>query len=71
MPGIVPRTSTFALSNATLPFVISLAENGWRPALQRDPHLRAGLNIHDGQVTCGPVAAAHGLRYVEMDRVLT
>src|SRR5271155_4564616 len=48
MPGAVARTSTFALTNATLPFVIALAEKGWRGALRDDPHLRDGLNVHAG-----------------------
>src|ERR1700733_4660305 len=51
MPGAVPRTSTYALTNATLPFVIALAEKGWRQAMRDDPHLREGLNIHDRRVT--------------------
>src|SRR5439155_22191634 len=50
MPGAVARTSTFALNNATLPFVLTLADKGWRQALRDDPHLRAGLNVHQGQV---------------------
>ncbi len=61
MPGVVPRTSTFALNNATLPFVLALANKGWRNALQDDPHLRAGLEITDGAIVSAPVAAAHGL----------
>jgi alanine dehydrogenase len=61
MPGAVPRTSTFALNNATLPFVLALADKGWRQAMRADPHLRAGLNIHDGQIVCAPVAEALGL----------
>jgi alanine dehydrogenase len=60
MPGAVPRTSTFALNNATLPFVLALADKGWRQALRDDPHLRAGLNIDRGSVTNVPVAAALG-----------
>ena len=63
MPAAVSRTSTFALNNVTLPFIISLADKGWRQALAEDPHLRAGLNIDDGQVSCRPVAEAHGLPY--------
>ena len=63
MPAAVSRTSTFALNNVTLPFTISLADKGWRKALAEDPHLRAGLNIHEGKVTCRPVAEAHGLSY--------
>ena len=54
MPGGVPRTSTFALNNATLPFVLALADKGWRHALADDPHLRDGLNVAFGKVTCRP-----------------
>ena len=70
MPGAVARTSTFALNNATLPFAIALANKGWKKALQDDPHLRAGLNVHDGKLTCQPVAVAHGLRHTPVDEVL-
>ena len=49
MPGAVARTSTFALNNVTLPFVLALADKGYRVALGQDPHLRAGLNVHEGQ----------------------
>jgi alanine dehydrogenase len=63
MPGAVARTSTFALNNVTLPFALALADKGWRQALRDDPHLRNGLNICDGKVTCEPVARAHGLPY--------
>ena len=70
MPGAVPRTSTFALNNATLPFVVALAEHGWERALIEDRHLRAGLNIHDGQVTLKPVAETHGFPYVAAEKVL-
>jgi alanine dehydrogenase len=61
MPGAVPRTSTFALNNATLPFVLAIASRGWRDALSADPHLRAGLEIVNGRVVSAPVAEAHGL----------
>ncbi|MAG00824.1 MAG: alanine dehydrogenase [Acidiferrobacteraceae bacterium] len=60
MPGGVPRTSTFALNNATLPFVLKLADLGYRQALTEDPHLLAGLNVHTGRVTCPEVAEALG-----------
>lgn len=56
MPGAMARTSTFALTNATLPFTLELADKGPRQALYDDPHLRAGLNVHSGEVTCRPVA---------------
>jgi alanine dehydrogenase len=70
MPGAVARTSTFALNHATLPFTLALADKGWREALKDDADLRAGLNVHDGKVTCEPVAAAHGLAYVSAESVL-
>ena len=63
MPGAVARTSTFALNNATLPFALALADKGWRKAIAEDPHLRNGLNVHEGKVTCRPVAEALGLPY--------
>ena len=63
MPGAVPRTSTLALNNVTLPFVVALADKGWRRALRDDAHLRNGLNVHAGHVTCAPVAAAHAMPY--------
>ena len=70
MPGAVSRTSTYALNNATLPFALALASKGWKKALTDDVHLRAGLNIHDGKVTCEPVAEALGLEYVAAEAVL-
>jgi alanine dehydrogenase len=63
MPGAVARTSTFALNNATLPFALALADKGWRKAIANDPHLRNGLNVHEGKVTCRPVAEALGLPF--------
>ncbi|HLM12447.1 MAG TPA: alanine dehydrogenase [Reyranella sp.] len=63
MPGAVARTSTFALNNATLPFALALADKGWRKAIAEDAHLRNGLNVHEGKVTCRPVAEALGLPY--------
>ncbi len=63
MPGAVPRTSTFALTNATLPFVKSLANLGWREALIKDPHLANGLNVHAGRVTYAAVATDLGLEH--------
>src|SRR5262245_31341194 len=61
MPGAVPRTSTFALTNATLPYVRALADHGWKRALDLDPGLKAGLNVHEGKVIHQAVAAALGL----------
>jgi alanine dehydrogenase len=62
MPGAVPRTSTLALTNATLPYVRSLADLGWQAAFKRDPGLAAGLNVHAGEITHEVVARALGLK---------
>jgi alanine dehydrogenase len=70
MPGGVPRTSTFALNNATLPFVLALADKGWKRALADDPHLKNGLNVAFGKVTCQPVAEALGYAYVPPESVM-
>jgi alanine dehydrogenase len=71
MPGAVPHTSTYALTNVTLPYVVEIANRGWREALRRDPSLALGLNTHEGQVTCGPVAEAHGLPDTPLAEVLS
>jgi alanine dehydrogenase len=63
MPGAVARTSTLALNNATLPFVVKMAKMGVASALAADPHLRAGVNIAGGKVTYQAVAEALGLKY--------
>jgi alanine dehydrogenase len=70
MPGAVPNSSTYALTNVTLPYALSLANNGWREALTADPALALGLNTHDGAITNGPVAHAHGLEHRELADVL-
>jgi alanine dehydrogenase len=70
MPGGVPRTSTFALNNATLPFVLAIADKGWKKALADDPHLKNGLNVASGKVTCKPVADALGYEYIEPESML-
>ncbi len=70
MPGAVPRTSTFALSTATTSFVLTLADKGWRRALDEDPHLRHGLNVHAGRVTYRAVADALQLRYTPADQAI-
>jgi alanine dehydrogenase len=67
MPGAVPRTSTFALNDATRPFVLALADKGIARALRQDAGLRNGLNVHDGKLTCRPIAAEHGLPFVSSD----
>lgn len=71
MPGAVARTSTFALSNATLPFVLALAGKGWRQAMHDDPHLTQGLNVCRGQVTHEAIAQDLGHDYLAPDRALT
>jgi alanine dehydrogenase len=70
MPGAVARSSTFALTNATLPFVIALAEKGWRKALADDPHLRNGLNVHAGKVTYEAVAHDLNLPFAAAETLL-
>ena len=64
MPGAVPRTSTFALNNATLPHVLAIADKGYRQALAEDVHLLGGLNVHKGTVTYEAVADELGYPYV-------
>ncbi|HEY7988630.1 MAG TPA: alanine dehydrogenase [Lapillicoccus sp.] len=70
MPGAVPHTSTYALTNVTLPYAVELADLGWRDSLRRDHPLALGLNTYGGAVTYGPVAQAHGLSAVTLDEVL-
>ncbi|MEU5346217.1 alanine dehydrogenase [Streptomyces sp. NPDC020766] len=70
MPGAVPNTSTYALTNATLPYIVELADRGWVESLRRDPALARGLNTHDGKVVYREVAEAHGLEHVELETLL-
>ena len=71
MPGAVPHTSTYALTNATLPYVVALADKGWQQAVRDDQSLALGLNTHAGELTYAPVANAHSLEYRSLDEVLT
>ncbi|MBI4968708.1 MAG: alanine dehydrogenase [Rhodospirillales bacterium] len=71
MPGAVARSSAQALNNATLPFVLALADQGWQKALADDPHLRAGLNIHAGNIAHPAVAEAQGLAYTPPETLLS
>jgi alanine dehydrogenase len=71
MPGAVPHTSTYALTNVTLPYVVEIATHGWREALRRDQPLAGGLNTYEGEVTCLPVAQAHGLPARPLAEVLS
>ncbi|PPL19338.1 alanine dehydrogenase [Microterricola pindariensis] len=70
MPGAVPITSTYALTNATLPYVRAVANHGWRAAMQADPALARGLNAHDGELCNAAVAAAHGQSVRELAAIL-
>jgi alanine dehydrogenase len=71
MPGGVARTSTFALNNVTLPFVLAIANKGWRQALLDEPYLRDGLNVHDGKITHPVVAEALGCELLTPDLAIT
>ncbi len=71
MPGAVARTSTIALGNATMPFMLALADKGWRQACGDDPHLLAGLNVHAGQITYAAVGAALGIAAITPEHALT
>jgi alanine dehydrogenase len=70
MPGAVPRTSTFALNNVTLPFARKLADHGWKAAMQADAHLANGLNVHEGHVTNAAVAEALDLPHTPVAEFL-
>jgi len=70
MPGAVPHTSTYALTNVTMPYAVALADKGWREALRDDESLALGLNTHDHGLTNQPVAEAHGMDSVELAKVL-
>jgi alanine dehydrogenase len=70
MPGAVPRTSTFALTNVTLPFALRLARHGVVKAIQMDPHLKNGVNTYEGKATYQAVAQNQGLEYVPLDTLL-
>jgi alanine dehydrogenase len=70
MPGAVPRTSTLALTNATLPYALQLANKGWKAAVRDNPALRKGLNMIDGKVVYRAVADAFGLEFVDVDKAI-
>jgi alanine dehydrogenase len=71
MPGAVARTSTFALTNATLPYVLTLANKGVYQAVQDDPSLAKGVNVFEGHITYPSVAEAHGLPYTPLANLLS
>jgi alanine dehydrogenase len=70
MPGAVPRTSTMALTNATLPYAVEIANNGWETAMRENAEIRPGANIIDGRVTYRAVAEAFGLEHTPVDKLL-
>jgi alanine dehydrogenase len=70
MPGAVPNTSTYALTNATLPYAVALADKGWAQACRADHSLALGLNTHDGQLTNKPVGEAVGIDSINPDDVI-
>jgi alanine dehydrogenase len=70
MPGAVPNTSTYALTNATLPYVVAVANKGWQQACRDDHSLSLGLNTHDGRLTNHPVGEAHQIESVALEEVL-
>jgi alanine dehydrogenase len=70
MPGAVPHTSTYALTNATLPYVVELANRGLEEAVRDDPSLAKGVNVYRGEIVYEPVAEAHGLDYVPLDDLI-
>jgi alanine dehydrogenase len=70
MPGAVPYTSTYALTNVTLPYAVEIANHGWKEACRNDRALAMGLNTHDGQLTYPSVGDAHGLEALKLDEVL-
>jgi alanine dehydrogenase len=70
MPGAVPRTSTMALTNATLPYAVQIANKGWKKAMQENPEIKYGANVVDGQVTYKAVADAFGLGYTPIDEFI-
>jgi alanine dehydrogenase len=70
MPGAVPHTSTYALTNATLPYVVELANRGLEDAVRDDPSLAKGVNVYGGEIVYEPVAEAHGLDYVPLEDLI-
>ncbi|MBV9335436.1 MAG: hypothetical protein JO243_06025, partial [Solirubrobacterales bacterium] len=69
-PGAVPITSTYALTNATMPYVVDLASSGVGRAVEENPGLKLGVNVAAGQVTYAPVAEAVGVSHVDVDEAL-
>jgi alanine dehydrogenase len=70
MPGAVAKTSTFALTNATLPYAVEIADKGWQRAMQENKEIRLGANVVNGKITCKGVADAFGLQYTPIDEII-
>jgi len=70
IPALMPRTATLALTNATLPYVLKIANLGYKKAICDDPALAQGVNVINGYITCKGVAEAFGLDYVPLNKVL-
>jgi alanine dehydrogenase len=70
MPGAVPKTSTLALTNATLPYAIEIANKGWEKAMKENPEIKLGANVVKGKVTYRGVAEAFDLEYTPLDSIL-
>jgi len=70
MPGAVPRTSTFALNNATVRYTLQLADQGVEKAVREDPDLANGVNTYRGQITCAPVAESQGRPFTPLEQLL-
>jgi alanine dehydrogenase len=70
MPGALPRTSTLALNNSTLPYAVEIAGKGWKKAMQENPEIRSGANVVKGRVTCEGVASAVGIKPAMIDKLL-
>jgi alanine dehydrogenase len=71
MPGALPNTSTYALTNVTLPYVLDIANNGLEEAVRRDPVLARGVNVYGGVVTNKAVAEAHGMEAVPLSSLIS
>jgi alanine dehydrogenase len=70
MPGAVPKTSTLALTNATLPYAVEIANKGWKKAMQQNPEIKYGANVVKGKVTYEGVAEAFGLKFTPIDSLI-
>ena len=70
MPGAVPRTSTLALTNATLPYAVKIANKGWKNAMRDNPDIKLGANVISGHITYRGVAEAFNMDYVQVDKLL-